>query len=1253
MLVHMNKAQSVIFYKGLKVMPKPTEAVTKKSKDLAGYYQILKQNIPWSDFVQSAPTDIVMANGLLIINFAIQQDGHKFNEALNAAGFKLKQSNGGSVFIEGLEAAKLCSEWGGLHPDLIKHLFELSGTPKKEVQTAMQKAPSYWPKDAPAAVLGQSAGGEQITPTDEQINIMLDRLLITAAKMRQHFQSTYKEIINTEMGYLNDISLLNKALQEILGAPPSKEKVNQYLKAYQKQNKTGISHLSVEDMTRIIEITSQLQHHHQELLKAFVTLPETPEAQVKFMQKWLDTLKKTNELYAEYTQLQGKVARSVLPPPYDQVFHKPEYNGLQIGDYLIKPVQRIMKYPLLFAELNKARPPTNPLINVTTMQDNIRDINEQKRTSEDHERVVPQPATTTYVDFKVDIPISGKEERRALKNKLRNEEASVLQALQLPAGVKYSLIKVKKQRGVRADFVLRNASGEDLLQIIVDKKSLSFQELNKGDSDTNLQHIHHLAVELGKPGVVGKIISKDLNKIIKINEMSINLGQAPYTQGQSEIKMIRSKIESEGRSHTTSLSVDAIKIDCAGNTPEQVQEKFKAVIAQRLFVPKLVPQSGIPLPYLAGDVTIDTAIPLLAIKQYESALNAGMTPTFSPVAKRNVNDFLENRLELNDNDMQIRIEVPAGAQNISGRQVLERLKKASSDGFLVMLSPQVEHVLKEYIQTLTADDPILNIDLPKHHSHHALLVNRLFSLGLLPNKEALSAKWLRDEMREDTSLNPQPIVVGSGNIARDFVVIKAAYEEVGKELQISDAQASAMRSNVGDVSKPLQSIDLKRLPSKAQLEAAARLAVLGIAANITADIPQGKGIFIQSENTEHTRVMYERYLGQGFLPKIVNQQIQELSKNGSYINVQGHDPKVLLQRITHCADAGLKVQLTPDQIAMMKRYLQKHSASMTIHGHSWGTVKHNIELANQLGIAIGNLTGHAKSVYLDEVATAKDKNKDLPTIAILPIQSAKSRFLRSDIVSNDRTKTLDFANALLAKGIQISTSGLDVMKAEITAESKKTRWFGWSKSLTKSAKEAQGFLDNQWQQLENMSSQVVQSNSAATVSSIREHAQRIVPPVGLREVTAPSVKQETVSSITPSAEQRMKFMPGSQAKAAAAILPINQHKPDLSIKGVLEYLHQLQNNLRGDLNVGSINPGTYKAISDSVNHLQKALWAAEKELAAGRPHPASNMPEYLKGVVNNPQSHPKLKEAVSSLLERQKAEATEPKPFRRGPAPSA
>lgn len=1236
-------------------MAKPTEVVTKKSKDLPGYYQILKQNIPWSDFVQSAPTAIIMTNGVLIFNFADPQDAQSFNESLNAQGFKLKQSTGGSVFVEGLEAVKLCSEWGGFNQDVIKHFFELSGIAKKDVQNTMQKTPTYWPAVAPAAVVEQAAGGYD----EQQLDEMLTKLQVTEDK-RITFKKVYDEIITTEKDYLRDISLFNQALQEILGVPPSKKKAAQYLKVCQKQKGTGLQYLNVEDMKRIIEITSQLQHYHQTLLTAFTTLPTNETQQAQFMQKWLDTLRQTNALYTEYTQLYDKVAKSVLPPPYDQVFKGPQYRGLQLGAYLIKPVQRIMKYPLLFKEINKTRPSKDgvppPLINVTIIEKDIEKINNQKRVAEAHAVIIMQPAVTTYADCKVEIALSGKEERKALKKTLRNEEAQVLQALQLPAGVRYSLVKTKKKRGIRADFVLRNEKDENLLHIIVDKNKLTLQELNAGNSDLNLQHIHRLAVVLGKPGVVGKVISKDLNKIVKMNEISVNAGHAPYTQGQSEKKMIRSKIESEGRNHTIALSVDAIKIDCMNNSPEQVQEKFKKVIAQGLFVPKLVAQADIPLPNMAGPVTITTSIPLLAIKQYEAALNVGLTPTFSPEAKRNVDLYLEDRLELNHSDVQVRLEIPQGVQTLSGQQVLERLKRASQEGFMVTLSPQVEGILKDHIRTLRADDPSLSIDLPKSHSHHAVLVNRLFSMGLLPNKEALSAKWLRDKMREDTSLNPQPVVIESGSIARDFVIIKTAYEELGKELKISDTHASAMRNEVGDVRKGLSIIDLKRLPSKAQLDAAARLAAMGIAAYITADIPQGKEIMIQSENADHTREMYERYLGQGFLPTIVNARLLELSQRGAYINVQGNNPKVLLQRISHCANAGLKVKLTDDQIALMKEYLRKHPASMTIHGHSWSTVQHNIALANQLGIGIGELTSHAKSVYLHAVATAREKNTELPVIMVLPIQSAKSRFLRSDVVSNDRNKTLDFANALLAKGIQVSMSGLEVMKAEIEAESNKTRWFGWSKSLTTSAKLARGFLETNWQQLEQMSLQVAQSNKTATVDSLREQAARIVPPVGQRQAT-PRPPAHTIKQAVPaplSAEQRAHFMPGSQAKATTSSNPLKQSASDLSIKSVLDHLHELQNKLRGDLNIGEIKPGLYKAIADNVSELQTALRAAERELAAGRDHPARNMPQYLEGVIHNPKSHSKLKETLSGLLEQSKARPVEPTPSRRpGPASSA
>ncbi|MCS5710049.1 RhoGEF domain-containing protein [Candidatus Berkiella aquae] len=731
------------------------------------------------------------------------------------------------------------------------------------------------------------------------------------------------------------------------------------------------------------------------------------------------------------------------------------------------------------------------------------------------EPVIPKPTKSQMGDVKVKIENAGTENRRAIKSQFRNKSAEFLQSAGLSPS-EFTVVETKSALGKTAGFIVKE-NGQDALFIKVKKSGLTIQPLHaqEGIGSDKLGVINKLAHALNQTATPPEIVSNNSDKIRRLNELAINSNHSLYSLNSEEKKTFNKQLEHHSTGNTAGVFAPIIHVNCAGNTQDQILTKFNAIIAQGLFVPKLIPQPGLPIPYLSGAVVISTEVPLLAIKQYEAALNAGLNPEFTAQAKKKVGDFLRKQLDNNAADFQMTISIPPGTVSISGQQVLARLKKASEDGFVVNLNTQATLELKQHVASLPANDSTLQYDLPTKHSHTAQLVNHLLGMGLLPSDKTLGSHSLQVLMKEDMKLNPLPLVINSGNIQRDFSILKASYEQLRRSAKITDANSKALKEFVKKGSLPI--IDLQNFTAKEQIANAKELAQVGIGCtlsnNIVAGIAEGeRNIFISSKNAAHARDMFEQYLNLGLIPIIQNRRLVELSaSSGDYINIQGDNPKALIERIIHCAKEGLKIQLSPDQKEMMKKYCEKHDVSLPIHGHGWHTIKHNVEVANQLGMMVGPITKLAKATCLREQARAKEHNERLPQIEMLPIQKTQTRFFRSDTKVGNPEKTLTLANELMLSGLPISLHSLEAMKKEIEQKTHKTTWFGLSKTPTNEAIKAQLFLQNNWQKAESNAKLQIELLTGKTSDELRTAADEMSPsPVKLEEKAKPLASVKTV-----------------------------------------------------------------------------------------------------------------------------------------------
>lgn len=742
--------------------------------------------------------------------------------------------------------------------------------------------------------------------------------------------------------------------------------------------------------------------------------------------------------------------------------------------------------------------------------------------------LLEKPSSDTYSDIEVSAAMGGSAERKAIKSRLRYGEADILSVL--PAGCK--IVAAKKQLGVRADFVVQDRDNNNVLQIIVDRDHFSIREL-KGDylsDDDKLALMHHLMHAVKNDAAEPVVTSENPDKIRRLNEIAVNAHGDTYAQTTKDKIKLHKRIENDTSSHTSRMLYPTIDITVGRKKVDDVKERFVKVITQGSFVPKLVNPNSNDLTLLSGDVTISTDIPLLATKQYEAALAVGMTPTFTKDAKRMVDGFIKKQLSNNRNDTQISIDVPPGSAQISGEDVLRRLTLASNEGFVSTLNPQAQNELKAHISTLQPDDRSLEYALSLSHSHPAELLNSLIVRGLLPQKEVFGdGRELRQLMRENALANPGQLVIDSGSQARDYHVLKTATEDLGMKVGISVVNTKKMRAETAK--GELHVIDLKNISTKQQVDYAKQMAEYGIFANFTAPVQQGENILIRSKNPAHLRVMFEKYLNQGFLPTC-NSRIKELSASGAFIRIEGNDPKIIWERMKHCSMSGLKIQLSPEQIALMKKFSEKHNPALPIHGHSWGAAKYNIELANQLGMSILGVSETAQAAYVKELAIEKQNGRAMPQVEINPIQVTEKRFLRRDRQVNDKDRTKQFAEMLLKYGVNVSVNNLADMKAEAEKESKKTKWFGLSSTPTDNAVKAKAFLKN----LESIQADIQTNTSAfnqATVASLQAKANALAPDMKVTKVAEPSVVAPTAPIAA--AASRQQFLPSDGARVMPAL----------------------------------------------------------------------------------------------------------------------
>ncbi|KAH3758080.1 RhoGEF domain [Pelomyxa schiedti] len=158
------------------------------------------------------------------------------------------------------------------------------------------------------------------------------------------FVHTLEELYATESDYVRDLTVMIEVWQPEL-------------------KKTGA--IATADLGIIFNDLYPLLSLSKDLLELFKNAKEAPLAELRLGEK-LKKMIPFLQLYSQYMQSQGKV-RDILTAAkkntkflshLEKVKHTvPAVKNLDLNDYLIKPVQRVAKYPLLLKQLSESIPP--------------------------------------------------------------------------------------------------------------------------------------------------------------------------------------------------------------------------------------------------------------------------------------------------------------------------------------------------------------------------------------------------------------------------------------------------------------------------------------------------------------------------------------------------------------------------------------------------------------------------------------------------------------------------------------------------------------------------------------------------------------------------------------------------------------------------------------------------------------------------------------------------------------------------------
>ncbi|KAL6056682.1 Pleckstrin-like proteiny domain-containing family G member 6 [Balamuthia mandrillaris] len=195
-----------------------------------------------------------------------------------------------------------------------------------------------------------------------------------------------KELIQTERSYVSDLRLIMEVWMQGFKALSTEAKLEQ---------EDASVPIVQEDIAIVFSNVAQIRSLNEELLTSLEGLEGMPVEQQNLgerLSSFVDFLKMYiqycgNQALAINRLMELKRANSELKSKLEEMKQIPECNLLDLESFLIKPLQRITKYPLLLKEIIKTTESSHPdYENLHNCQQRlesvVKEINDKKRQSE-------------------------------------------------------------------------------------------------------------------------------------------------------------------------------------------------------------------------------------------------------------------------------------------------------------------------------------------------------------------------------------------------------------------------------------------------------------------------------------------------------------------------------------------------------------------------------------------------------------------------------------------------------------------------------------------------------------------------------------------------------------------------------------------------------------------------------------------------------------------------------------------------------
>nr|XP_023492552.1 rho guanine nucleotide exchange factor 38 isoform X2 [Equus caballus] len=187
----------------------------------------------------------------------------------------------------------------------------------------------------------QAGGSVAETPTQEEEHQM-QRMMAKRSKI-------IKELIQTERDYLNDLELcVREVVQPLRSKQIDRLDVDSLF-----SNIESVHQISAKLLSLLEEATADVEPAMQVIGEAFLQITGPLEDVYKVYCYHHDEAHSVLESYEKEEELKGHLSLCI-----QSLKGKP--NLLDMGSLMIKPIQRVMKYPLLLCELRNSTPPCHP-----------------------------------------------------------------------------------------------------------------------------------------------------------------------------------------------------------------------------------------------------------------------------------------------------------------------------------------------------------------------------------------------------------------------------------------------------------------------------------------------------------------------------------------------------------------------------------------------------------------------------------------------------------------------------------------------------------------------------------------------------------------------------------------------------------------------------------------------------------------------------------------------------------------------------